>query len=305
MKTLPPLTNEDTRIRTLTKTATKSPDEAKSPTRRFFDIRADFLLTFAVFCDILYNSSITVTENNNMIQTLREFNIISVLFRLLLAMLAGGILGFGRGRKKQAAGLRTYLITCVGAALATLVGFYINAMLGGNWAEMVQISSIKFDGSRYSAAVISGIGFLAAGSIMLIAHQQISGLTTAIGLFITACIGIASGAGFYEAVILSVVFIVVVMELMYPLEISFKRRMRNMTIHVDFEEIGNKDVITDAIRSEGATIYDFEFEKDSKKKTTPSAIIWIRLSRDNPSHSAVLSTVAELNCVNSVQELIS
>lgn len=102
------------------------------------------------------------------------------------------------------------IITCVGAALAALIGFYEYAMLQGDWSALSALIEIKFDGSRFSAAVISGIGFLAAGSIMLIAHQQISGLTTAIGLFITACIGIAVGAGFYEAVIFAAVFIVLI-----------------------------------------------------------------------------------------------
>ena len=240
-----------------------------------------------------------------MYHLLKEFNFASMCFRLLLSLLAGGIIGFGRGKRKQTAGLRTYIITCVGATLATLMGFYLHEMLIGEWAEISLMSDIKFDGSRFPSSVISGIGFIAAGSIMLVLHQQISGLTTAIGLFITACIGIASGAGYYEAVVLSVVFIVIVMEVMLPLELTFKRKMRNMTIHVDFDDLENKDIITDAIKKEGATIYEFELEDMSKKKTTPSAIIWIKLAKHNPSHSSVLSSVAGLPCVSSVQELIS
>ena len=240
-----------------------------------------------------------------MLQTLREFNFLSVCVRLLLALIAGGIIGFGRGRKKQTAGLRTYIITSVGAALTALISFYEYEMINSSWSLASALTEIKFDGSRFSAAVISGIGFLAAGSIMLVAHQQVSGLTTAIGLFVTACLGIAAGAGFYEIVIVSVIMIVVVMEGMYQLEITFKRKTRNITIHVDFDDIENIDMITDALKTENATIYEFELEDTSKKKETPSAIIWIKLSKENNSHSSLLSSIAELPCVSSVQELIS
>ena len=238
-----------------------------------------------------------------MLDTLREFNLLSVCVRLLLATVAGGLIGFGRAKKKQTAGLRTYLITCVGSALTALIGFYEYAMLSGDWSKF--ITELKFDGSRFSAAVISGIGFLAAGSIMLVKHQQVSGLTTAIGLFVTACVGIAAGAGYYEVVLVAVFFIVVVMELMYTFEVTFKRKMRNMTIHVDFDDLENIDMITETLKTEGATVFEFELEDTGKTKTTQSAIIWVKLPKENNSHSSILSSVAELPCVTSTQELIS
>ncbi|MBQ7700483.1 MAG: MgtC/SapB family protein [Clostridia bacterium] len=67
-----------------------------------------------------------------MLQSLKEFNIVSVCVRLVPAALVGAIIGFGRSRQKQTAGMRTYLITCVGAALASITGFYEYAMLKGN-----------------------------------------------------------------------------------------------------------------------------------------------------------------------------
>ena len=239
-----------------------------------------------------------------MIEYLREFNFLSVFLRLLLALVAGGIIGFGRARKKETAGLRTYIITCVGSALTALMGFYEYEMLMGAWSGLTA-AELKFDGSRFSAAVISGIGFLAAGSIMLIKHQQVSGLTTAIGLFVTSCIGIAAGMGFYEAVIISVAVMVIVMEFMHPAEMTFKRKMRNMTIHVSFDDLENLSRITDTLTGEGATIYEFELEDKKFKDENPSAIVWIKLSKNNKSHSSVLSSVAELDCVSSVQELVS
>ena len=241
-----------------------------------------------------------------MIEYLKGFNLLTVFLRLLLALAAGGVIGFGRARKKETAGLRTYIITCLGSALTALISYYEYGMLtNGPWKEFIVGNDLVFDGSRFSAAVISGIGFLAAGAIMLIKHQQVSGLTTAIGLFVTSCIGIAAGMGYYQVVIASVVVIVVVMELMHPLEMTFKRKMRNMTIHVSFDDLENLSLITDTLKGEGATIYEFELEDRQKNNDAPSVIVWVKLSKNNKSHSSVLSSVAELDCVSSVQELVS
>ena len=239
-----------------------------------------------------------------MLETLREFNFVSVCVRLLLAVLAGGIVGFGRGRKKEPAGLRTYIVTSVGAALTALISFYVYEMLTSEWMEASGLTEMKFDGSRYASGVISGIGFLAAGAIMIVIHQQVSGLTTAIGLFVSACVGIAAGMGFYEAVLVAVILIVLVMEVMHPLEITFKRKMRNMTIHVYFDELEHLDLITDTVRNEGAKIYEFELEDLAANKQA-SVILSVKLAKHKVSHSAILSTIAELPCVTSVQELIS
>ncbi|MBQ8994663.1 MAG: MgtC/SapB family protein [Oscillospiraceae bacterium] len=236
-----------------------------------------------------------------MLDSLRQFSFVSVVFRLSLATLAGGIVGYGRSKKSQPAGFRTYIICCIGAALATLSALYEYEMLTGPWDMGI---SLKYDGARYSAAVISGIGFLAAGSILRIAHQQISGLTTAIGLFVAVCMGIAAGAGFYEAVIGALLILLFVLEGMYPLEGTWKRKTRYLTMLVSFEDITDIDLITDTLLAEEVEISEFELEQ-AKAGEDRTAIIWMRLPRENTSHSAVLSAVAELPCVSAVQELIS
>ncbi len=236
---------------------------------------------------------------------LREFHFLSVCARLLLALLAGGILGYGRAQKKQTAGLRTYIITSVGSALSTLIAFYEYEMLTNNTAWAEDITDPKFDGSRFSAAVLSGIGFLAAGSIMVVAHGQISGLTTAIGLFAAAYLGIAAGAGYYEIVLVALVFIVLTLEVLQPVEVRYKRRARNMTIHVDFSALEDIDRICRTLEAEGAKIFEFELDSTNGKKTNPAAVVEIKLSKENTSHSSILSSVAELPCVTSVQELIA
>ncbi len=237
---------------------------------------------------------------------LRDFNFVTVVLRLLLAFLSGTIIGYGRARKRRSAGLRTFMLTSIGAALTVLLATYEYEMLCGPWASVVEQVGMKFDASRYSAQVISGIGFLAAGTIISIGHNQVSGLSTASGLFASVCMGIAAGAGFYECVIVVLIILVVVLDILWPLEPAFKRRLRNITMFVEFNALEDLNEITDMIRSRKGRIYDIEIERTRRDKNNyPSAILVVKMSREKPSHSGMLSSIAELDCVRTIHELIS
>ena len=186
---------------------------------------------------------------NELLLHLRDFTFTTVILRMLLAFLSGTVIGYGRARKQRAAGLRTFILTSIGAALTTLLATYEYQMLCGPWADVVKEVGLKFDGSRYSAQVISGIGFLAAGTIISIGHQQVSGLSTAAGLFASVCMGIAAGAGFYECVIVVLIILILVLDVMWPLEPAFKRRLRNITVFVEFYALEDLNEISDTIRS--------------------------------------------------------
>ena len=237
---------------------------------------------------------------------LRQFGFWTALLRLLLAMVSGGIVGFGRSKKARAAGLRTYLLISIGAAMAVLLTLYQYEMLIGPWAAITEEVGLKFDASRLASSVITGIGFLGAGIIIKVSHQQVNGLTTSTGLFATMVMGLAAGAGFYECVIVALVLIVLVLNVMSPLEFEFKRRLRNITLNVEFNSVEDIADITRAIEGEGARVYDIDVERTERKdEKYPSAIFILQLSRANHSHSGMLSSVAGLRCVHSVQELIS
>ena len=243
---------------------------------------------------------------NNAIQYLREFHFGTVVFRLVLAMFSSGIIGYGRTKRAKTAGLRTYMLTGIGAAMSILLALYEYEMMNSLWADTVSSVGLKFDASRFSAAVIGGIGFLAAGSIIGTSHQQVKGLTTATGLFASVCMGIACGAGFYECVIISCVLIMTALNIMQPLERQYKRRCRNITLFVEFEDIENVSVITDMIRSKNAEIQEIEIERVKKEGDAyPCAILNLRLSKEQMSHSDMLSSIAELDSVIAIEELIS
>jgi Uncharacterized membrane protein len=122
---------------------------------------------------------------NELTNYLREVNTASIILRLTLATICAGIIGLERGRKKRPAGLRTHILVCIGATLIMITGQYMRDIL-----------HIQDDVSRMGAQVISGIGFLGAGTIIVVGRNEVKGLTTAAGLWACACMGLAIGIGF-------------------------------------------------------------------------------------------------------------
>jgi putative Mg2+ transporter-C (MgtC) family protein len=122
-------------------------------------------------------------------------------------MFCGGAVGYGRSKKERPAGLRTYMLVCLGAAAAVLMSLYLYQMLNGMWAETTAEVGSKFDAARYAAQAVAGIGFIGAGIIIKVSHSQVSGLTTAAGLWTTGIIGLAIGSGYYELGIVGAVLV--------------------------------------------------------------------------------------------------
>ena len=235
-----------------------------------------------------------------------EFNILSVFVRLVLAMTSGGILGYGRSKKNRAAGLRTYMLISMAACLTVLLGCYDFEMLKTGWAEIAAELGMKFDASRYASQVITGIGFLGAGTILSAEHQQVSGLTTAIGLFASAITGLAAGMGLYTTVLVVLLLLIFSIEVMYPVEKRLKRRMRQFTVYVEYENPRNLAEIIDFVKEKNATIFDVDIERTKKEdEHWPGAIIVLRLAKESTSHSEMMTSIAELSCVHAVKELVS
>ena len=168
------------------------------------------------------------------------------------------------------------MLTSIGAALAMLLAIYEYEMLTGAWAPIVAVVGQKFDASRYGAQVISGIGFLGAGTIMAAPLLKVSGLSTATGLFASACMGMAAGAGFLELVIIVVLLLIFVLELLYPMEFMFKRRLRNITVFVEFTSMDDLVIITDLIRELDGQLFEMDMENTGKDPDEyPSAVFFI------------------------------
>ena len=150
---------------------------------------------------------------------LNEIHILSVALRLFLAIVIGGIIGSERGRHGSAAGLRTHILVCLGSAMTSITSMYVSEIL-----------AVTGDVSRIPAQVISGIGFLGAGMIIVKNSNMITGLTTAAGMWATAAIGVALGYGFYSGAIIAMICCVGTAALLTRLE-----RKRKMSVHIYLE----------------------------------------------------------------------
>lgn len=152
-----------------------------------------------------------------------------IAIRLVLAAVLGGVIGFDRQRHTWAAGLRTHMLVCLGAALAMIVSAYGFSDILKQWPHVV------LDPSRIAAQVISGIGFLGAGTIMFMHRENvIRGLTTAAGLWTVAAIGLAAGGGMYIAAVIGTVIAWLILAALKPLERRFALRRALPQIKIGF-----------------------------------------------------------------------
>ena len=237
---------------------------------------------------------------------LHEFNMVSAVIRLVLAMICGAVVGYGRTKKARAAGIRTYMLVSIGSAMATLIALYEQEMINTSWSAVAGAAGAKMDVARIIAQIVVGIGFLGAGTIIKASHQEVKGLTTATGLFAAMCMGMAAGIGFYEIVIIALVIVELFLNAFSSIEGEFKRKLRNITLNVEFTSVEDISKISDVIVSKDAQIFDIDIERmEPDKDKMPNAIFIVKLGKKSHSHSAMLTSVAELPCVYSVQELIS
>ena len=195
-----------------------------------------------------------------MIDYLRELNFVSVALRLLLSAVIGFSLGMERGRKRRPAGCRTYMLVCMGATLTLLLSQYEYYMLTNRWYDLALEIGIRTDVSRFGAQVINGVGFLGAGTILVTGRREVKGLTTAAGLWASACMGLAIGAGFYECVVLGTVLIFLSMRFLPTIENMMVERAPFLNIYVEFESLDNIGAIIGRIKEQNSQILDVEID---------------------------------------------
>ena len=234
---------------------------------------------------------------------LRELNIVTMMLRILLAVLCGGLIGLERERKNRPAGFRTYMLTALGATLTVLLSLQLDQMLHGPWREVAESIGATQDVSRFGAEAAKGIGFLGAGTIIITARQQVKGLTTAAGLWASACTGLAVGAGFYECVLIAFAMIFLSIRLFPIVDAYIQENARDINLYMEFYSLGDISTIINQLKSQNVQIYDIDIERNkSGEALHPSAIFSIRLNEKIP-HTQLLSDLAELDCLCVIEEL--
>ena len=234
---------------------------------------------------------------------LRDFNTASVFVRLLLALLLGGLIGLDRALRHRPAGPRTYALVCVGAALTMVLSQYEYVMLTTEWAPMAEAVGLKTDVSRFGAQVINGIGFLGAGTVIATNQQKVKGLTTASGLWASACLGLVVGSGFYEAALFAFLLIVITMWLLRPLEEVIIERSRNINIYVEFRSIADMGEILKTIKDQDINIFDMDIHHGREQIVQkPNAVLYLRMPHRAPHHE-LITLLSDLDEVYTVKEI--
>jgi len=223
---------------------------------------------------------------------LEEFNMVSVTIRLVLSVILGGIIGMERATKRSAAGLRTFALVCLGSSLAIITNQYL-----------LVTSGITGDPSRMAAQVISGIGFLGVGTIIVTGDNRVKGLTTAAGLWATACVGLAIGSGAYYAAILVTVLIYITMSFLQVLDKKISRNARLINVYIEFEDISDVGKFVRGLRSRNIKVHDMEI-KTSKKTTESCTTVLFALGYpQNIKHEMALEQLNAMSGVLYTEEI--
>lgn len=182
--------------------------------------------------------------------TLHEITYGSAALRILLAIVIGGVLGIERGRKNRPAGLRTYMLVCLGSTVVMMTNQYVSQLFGTG------------DPVRMGAQVISGIGFLGAGSIIVTGRNQIRGLTTAAGLWAAACIGLAIGIGFYEVAIAGGVAIFLILTVLQNLDFFTRKNSSVLDMYIELDAKESMANFVHFMRDAGLAMSNMQFESE-------------------------------------------
>ena len=194
---------------------------------------------------------------------LRELNIVTMMLRILLAVLCGGLIGLERERKNRPAGFRTYMLTALGATLTVLLSLQLDQMLHGPWREVAESIGATQDVSRFGAEAAKGIGFLGAGTIIITARQQVKGLTTAAGLWAVSIIGTAIGAGFYTGGTVCYAFILLAMNVLRLVDVRIQSRQKTATVYFELRSKLSIGQLVRLAREKDCTLSELELYADS------------------------------------------
>lgn len=222
---------------------------------------------------------------------LREVNLVSICLRIVLSLIIGGILGFERGRKNRPAGFRTYILVCLGSTLVMMTNQYVYQRFGTS------------DPTRMGAQVISGIGFLGAGTIMVTGRQQIKGITTAAGMWTAACCGLAIGIGFYEGAIAGGIIVFVIMEFLEKMDIVIRKHSNIIDVYLEFDGKRTFSHFLTEARENGFDVSNIEITKNKYIKTGELNVVLTLESQVRRTQEEMLAVIGNIEGVSFIERL--
>ena len=215
----------------------------------------------------------------------------SVFVRLMLSMTLGGVLGVEREQKRRPAGFRTYVIVCLGSTLVMMTNQYAHLYMGAP------------DPTRIAAQVVSGIGFLGAGTILVTKNNQVRGLTTAAGLWAAAALGLAIGCGFYSGAIMSFLAILISIKVLHTVDHLIYRKSPVVSLYAELDNIKSVSFFLSYAREHGMALGDLEITKQKQMSGGGVCIRGtIRMEQRKP-HDVIIQEFGQLPGVSYVEEL--
>ena len=224
-----------------------------------------------------------------MLDPLREINFYSVAFRMILACICGGIIGIEREYKHRPAGFRTHILICLGASMTTMTSQYLSLVM-----------NYTTDISRLGAQVISGIGFIGAGTIIVTKRQRVKGLTTASGLWTVAIVGLAIGAGFYEGAVYASVGIFLAESNFTRVGHYVQKYSPEINVYLEYTERKCLKPVLQVYRENNVKVLDIEVAKASENGGSRFyAMFTLRINRDRAEQQLekLLMNVTGVNLV--------
>ena len=217
---------------------------------------------------------------------LREITYLAVALRIFAAIILGGLIGLERGLKNRAAGLRTHMLVCVGACLIMVTNQFIYQTTGTG------------DPVRMGAQVISGIGFLGAGTIMVTRRHQVKGLTTAAGLWTAAGVGLTLGIGFYEAEAMGSLAVFIVMTLMQKMDNRVHRKTKDFDLFVELTPALSFGNFLKEMRKLEIEVAEVQKEPSTDAESGNRAYLLAMHTKDRRLHMDVLEEIQAIEGVS-------
>lgn len=193
---------------------------------------------------------------------------LQIAIRVFLALIVGVGIGLDRGVKRRGAGIKTHALVCIGSTLTMITGQYIHQKFGSD-----------MEISRLGAQVVSGIGFLGVGTIMITGRNQVRGLTTAAGLWACACIGLALGVGFIEGGLIAFAFVLFTLLILNYIDLILPRYTKIFYFYIEFDSHKDVHKFIQEMRERNYKISDFELTKSKIKGEGPNATCTVEIPK--------------------------
>ena len=222
---------------------------------------------------------------------LREVTYLAIALRIFAAVFIGGLIGLERGLKNRPAGMRTYMLVCVGACLVMLTNQY-----------MCQVFKVG-DPVRMGAQVVSGIGFLGAGTIIVTRRNQIKGLTTAAGLWSAAGVGLALGVGFYEAALAGGFAVFFVMTLLQRMDNNMHRTTKVIDVYFELSKSLSLGDFLRELRTRNIEVQSTQRDVDAEAEEKVRSYVATLKLQKRRNHIEVIDELCSIDGIVYLEEL--